>query len=48
MAGWNEGMTAPTMSLSASLKVEEVAIDLYENYPVVLLRMNAIGPRGVS
>ena len=40
-------MTAPTLSPSASLEVEEVeevAIDLYEKYPVVYLRMNVIGP----
>ena len=41
-------MTAPTLSPSASLEVKEVAIDLYDKYPVVLLRMNVIGPRGVS
>ena len=37
-------MTAPTLSPSASVEVEEVAINLYENYPVLLLRMNVIGP----
>ena len=41
-------MTVPTLSPSASLEVKEVAIDLYENYLVVLLQMNTIGPRGVS
>ena len=41
-------MTAPTLSPSTSLEVKEVAIDLYDKYPVVLLRMNIIGPRGVS
>ena len=48
MAKRSEGITALTLSPSANLEVEEVAIDLYEKYPVVYLRMNAIGPRGVS
>ena len=44
-------MTAPTLSPSACLEVEEieeVVIDLYEKYTVVYLWMNTIGPRGVS